>query len=65
MPIWLVWIVDRQHKEVSFDEGLFKETHKQIHLTSSDEVNEPIIISNGLKEFKVIGVEYTLISNVG
>jgi len=40
------------------DVGLFKETQKQIHLSSINEENLPIIISNELKEFKVIGVEY-------
>ncbi|MGC6413320.1 MAG: DEAD/DEAH box helicase [Bacteroidia bacterium] len=47
-------------EEVAFDEGIFKETHKQIHLTSSDEENEPIIISNEVKEFKVIGVHINI-----
>lgn len=46
--------------EELIDVGMFKETQKQIHLNAVENTSNPIIISNDLAEFKVIGVESVL-----
>ena len=45
-------------KDEVVDVGMFKETHKQIHLDDLGQQKESIIITNDLGEFKVIGVKY-------
>lgn len=48
-------------KEEAVVVGMFEEKHKQIHLSTTNNENEAIIISNDLSEFKVIGAEYNFI----
>ena len=38
--------------------GMFEESQKQIHLSTADNSSNPIVISNDLAEFKVIGVGF-------
>lgn len=45
-------------KEELMDVGMFKERQQHIYLNAAIEENEAIIISNELKEFKILGVEY-------